>query len=356
VDVKVAEADKDVSDEAIAAYAAFTDALSVPGKGHAAAHSRFFSPSALINVVHPFGFIQGVDAYVEQVLTPLQRAFETLHRRDQIIISGRFRGEEWVSATGYLVGNFVRDWLGIRSDGELTFLRFGEFHRMEMGRAVESYIYLDLSELMISRGQWPVDGGPGLLRGYTGPVPGPATNDGILRRSPSRAGSETSMRMVGDMIHNYGTWDEAWRKYWKPDMSWYGPAAFGSFLGLDGFASFQIPFEAAFENLVGGIDGQGHASHFARFGCGDYACVAGWPSLSGVHVAPLLDMPPSFRRLYLRSANWWRRDKNLLAENWVMVDVPDLLLQMGYDVLRDVSGSDSARTKAAPRANGIRPW
>jgi hypothetical protein len=31
--------------------------------------------------------------------------------------------------------------------------------------------------------------------------------------------------------------------------------------------------------------------------------------------------------------DFWRRDVDLLAENWVFIDLPDLLLQMGVDVL-----------------------
>ena len=136
----------------ISAYRAYLDAWSRPGRGHAAAAARFFSPTAIINVCHPFNMIQGVDAYLDRFLRSLQRSFESLHRRDEIVLSGQSGGMDWVSSTGYLVGNFIQDWLGIRADGELAYVRFGEFHRMQNGRAVESYIFLDIPELMIARG------------------------------------------------------------------------------------------------------------------------------------------------------------------------------------------------------------
>ena len=42
---------------------------------------------------------------------------------------------------------------------------------------------------------------------------------------------------------------------------------------------------------------------------------------------------PSFERVFMRVCDWWRRENELLVENWVFVDVPHVLLQLGYDPL-----------------------
>jgi hypothetical protein len=34
----------------------------------------------------------------------------------------------------------------------------------------------------------------------------------------------------------------------------------------------------------------------------------------------------------MRVADWWRCENGLLIENWVLIDLPHLLLQMGVDV------------------------
>jgi hypothetical protein len=34
----------------------------------------------------------------------------------------------------------------------------------------------------------------------------------------------------------------------------------------------------------------------------------------------------------MRVCDWYRRTDDLLIENWVMVDIPDVLLQMGVDI------------------------
>ena len=35
----------------------------------------------------------------------------------------------------------------------------------------------------------------------------------------------------------------------------------------------------------------------------------------------------------MRVCDWWRRENQSLVENWVFVDVPHALLQLGYDPL-----------------------
>jgi hypothetical protein len=34
----------------------------------------------------------------------------------------------------------------------------------------------------------------------------------------------------------------------------------------------------------------------------------------------------------MRVADWWRREGDRLAQNWVFIDLPHLFLQMGLDL------------------------
>lgn len=315
-------------------YFAYTEAMRHPGD-FAPAVQAFFAANANINVVHPFNECQGAAAYCTNVLAPLKASFEGLYRRDDIVMAGQFEGGDWISSTGYYVGRFAEDWIGIRANGQLSYLRFGEFHRMEAGRAVESYIFLDIPELMVASGQWPIDVGPGLSRGYTGLIQGPATQDGIMRTPRPVEEGQMSYQLVTDMLAGLATKDEAWRPYWHENMMWYGPGAFGSFVGLEEFAKFQVPFEGQFDGWSGGSANNGLTKHFTRFGEGNYTCSGGWPSLTGVNVKPFLGQGPTNERVFFRVCDWWRREGDLLVENWIFVDVPHALLQMGYDVLPD---------------------
>jgi hypothetical protein len=300
--------------------------------GFSEAVDRFYACQAQINIVHPFNELTGSLSYKETFLSSLLASFDCLRRSDYIAFGGNFEGGDWVTCTGYYSGHFSKPWLGIAPTGTLAHLRFGEFHRMENGRAVESYIYLDIPELMIGAGQWPIADSPGEDRGFTGYLPGPATLDGLQWHNNEPAASAASLDKVTAMLRNLATEDEAWRPYWRNDMLWYGPAAFGSFVGIENFARFQVPFEQTFSEWVGGAMPGSQTRHFTRFGDGNYICSGGWPSLNAVQVKPFLGQPATGKRLFMRVCDWWRRDKDLLVENWVFVDIPHVLLQMGFDV------------------------
>lgn len=294
---------------------------------------EFFDADAVINVVHPFNDLAGPEAYFDRFLSTLLDSFQGLFRRDYIAMSGRFGDQDWVTSTGYYVGHFHRPWLGIRPTGTLAYLRFGEFHRMENGQAVESFVFLDIPELMIAAGQWPKEiESPADIAGYTGYLPGPATQDGLLGTDSDMIVSQKSLTMVEDMLLGLATPDEKWRPYWHENMLWYGPAAFGSFVGVENFRAFQVPFEGRFSHWIGGSKPGSETRHFTRFADDHYVCSGGWPSLNAKQAKSFLGQPSKGKVLYMRVCDWWRREDDLLVENWVFVDIPHVLLQMDYDL------------------------
>ena len=318
-------------------FKSYMDAQAYPG-GFDEAVADVFAPDAEFNICHPFNQITGRDAYLSGFVEPLKASFEGLFRRDYILMGGAFGGSDWVTCTGYYSGHFSKPWLGIKPTGTLSYLRFGEFHRFENGKIVQSYIYLDIPELMIAAGQWPITDSPGKDRGYTGFLPGPASQDGLQLHENDPARSKSSADMVTEMLRQLATKDEAWRPFWHDNMVWYGPAAFGSFVGIENFADFQVPFEQAFSQWSGGASGNGVTEHFTRFADGDYICTGGWPSLMAIQSKTFLGQPSQGKTLLMRVCDWWRRDGDQLVENWVFVDIPDVLQQMGYDLFPDFEG------------------
>ena len=112
-----------------------------------------------------------------------------------------------------------------------------------------------------------------------------------------------------------------------------------SFIGIENFAGFQVPFEGAFSEWIGGSTPGSLTKHFTRFGDGDYVASGGWPSLNAVQIKPFLGQDPEGKRLFMRVCDWWRREDDLLVENWVFVDIPHVLLQMGVDIFGDLERS-----------------
>lgn len=298
--------------------------------------AAFYDTNATINVVHPFNELAGPENYISTFLEPLQHSFNQLSRSEYIAIGGEFSDDQWVACTGYYSGQFEKPWLGITPTGTLAHLRFAEFHKMSQGKAVESYIFLDIPALMIAAGVWPIKGSVGTHNGFRGYLPGPATQDGLIWRDSNTEDSASTLQLTETMLLNLATENESWRAYWHENMTWYGPAVFGAFQGIEEFAQFQTPFEKTFSEWIGGIMPGSVTKHFLRMADGNYSCLGGWPSLNMVQVKPFLGLPPSKQRVYMRVCDFWRRDANLLAENWVCVDALHFLLQLGYDVLENI--------------------
>ena len=60
----------------------------------------------------------------------------------------------------------------------------------------------------------------------------------------------------------------------------------------------------------------------------------GWPSVSATHLgANWLGMPATGKEIHMRVMDFYRLDDDgLLSENWVPIDIIDILRQMGFDV------------------------
>ena len=78
-------------------------------------------------------------------------------------------------------------------------------------------------------------------------------------------------------------------------------------------------------------------THFTRFADGDYSCIGGWPSLQGTHTGRYLGFEPTGVTTLFRVCDWYRLEGDKLVENWVFVDIPDALLQWGYDMIAEAA-------------------
>ncbi len=289
------------------------------------------APDGLWSCAQPLNDLQGPHEVAERLLLPLRRAMPDAERRDDILLVGSFAGRDWVCATGHHVGTFERDLFGVPPTGGAAFLRFGLFHEIQGGRIGRTYLLLDLMGLMLQAGIrfWPPSMGAECC-----PVPGPATGDGarLDPAEPERSGR--TLALVEAMLSGLSTYagDEAdlasmgQERFWHPRMTWYGPAGIGTTRGLKGFQDLhQRPFLRALPDRKGG-------DHKARFAEGDYACSTGWPSLRATLAGPnWLGLPPTGTRVGMRVMDWWRRDGDLLRENWVLIDLLDVQIQCGLD-------------------------
>jgi predicted ester cyclase len=244
-------------------------------------------------------------------------------------MGGGYDGRDWVCATGYFVGTFARDWLSIPATGQKAYIRFGEFCQMAEGRIAKTYTILDLLDLIRQAGYRLLqnNGGKEAL------VPGPLADDGILLTEQDKAAGQKSLRLVEAMVDGLLAYDQSdlssmnMAKYWHPGMLWYGPCGIGATQGIKEFEDYhQGPFLHAFPDR--------RASKFiALIAEGQFVAWAGWPGLQATHRGTYLGHPATGKQIEMRGVDWWKRDGDLLVENWVFIDMIHLFLQLGVDFL-----------------------
>jgi predicted ester cyclase len=296
--------------------------------------NKLFVPNAQMHLCHPLGSRQGSEAFYSRVYAPLFMSIPDLERRDYIVIAGPTTGgADWVGCAGYYTGTFCKSWLDIPPTGHQVSMRFHEFYRFEEDKVIEVEAVWDIPEVMMQSRAWPM--APSLGREWH--VPGPATQDGIVQGPYKEAISTVTCRHITEMLtalnrHPSQGGPEVMEleKYWHPKMNWYGPSGIGTGRGISGFRNWhQIPFLAAMPDR--GQYNDQVTNHF--FGDGDYAGGTGWPNMmQTLSENGWMGIAPSGKRITLRSLDFWRVEKGLIRENWVLIDLLDVFQQIGVDI------------------------
>lgn len=292
---------------------------------------------------HPIGELSGVEALIASFWSPLLAAIPDLRRRPYLFLGGRFEGGTWVVATGDLIGTFVSDWLGIPATGGSVRMRYGAFHRVEGDAIVQSFALFDLLELIRQAGFELLP--PQLGRALW--VPGPLGGGGLLLGEQDDVESATTLALIEAMIftglNSYDGADQAsmgLERYWHPHMVWHGPVGIGSAYGIDAFRrDAQRPIVTAIPDRKG-------VGHKARIAEGAFAASTGWPSLGGTHRNPYLGWPAHGQRVGWNIMDFWRRDGDMLLENWNLIDLIDVARQSGVDLLARLRELREARDRA----------
>ncbi|MDJ0821053.1 MAG: ester cyclase [Paracoccaceae bacterium] len=301
------------------------------------------APEALFRMCHPFGDLQGPEAYWDAVYAPLLQALPDLERVEQIRIAGADEtGAIWVGSGGYYCGTWQAPWLGMPATGHAAHMRFHEFYRIEDGKCLEMQTLWDLPEMMMQANVWPM--APQLGRFMH--VPGPQSSDGMGPHDATH--SAATRHHVIDMLHHLkrhpsqgGPEVMEMERFWHPKMMWYGPAGIGTGRGIEGFRRFhQIPFLNGMPDrgqYVGDI-----TYHFMAEG--DYVGVTGWPNMiQTISHDGWMGIPPVNQRVTMRSLDFWRLENGLIRENWVLVDLLDMYAQIGVNVLQRMQEIASIR-------------
>lgn len=300
---------------------------------------RHLSPDSTWHGPAPLPDLRGPQAFVSGYWAPLKRALPDLTRHPHVFMGGRSNGRvdgdtrrdghAWVSGTGVFTGTFANDYLGIPATGRPVSIRWGECCRMEAGRIVQTYLLLDLVDLMQQAG---IEVLPP-SRGRDGLYPPPATGDGILHAEQDATESAHSLAHIRRFIfEGLNRFDKTelgsmgMASFFHPQVQWYGPGGIGACLSLKEFEDLhQRPWLVAYpDRKVQDLT--------ALFAEGSYSGGPGWAGVVATHTGPYLDAPATGRRVVFNGMDWWKREGEQYVENWVFVDMVHLFRQFGIDL------------------------
>ncbi|MEL7090345.1 MAG: ester cyclase [Pseudomonadota bacterium] len=301
----------------------------------AEAMAQHMAPDALWRGMHPMHEQTGPLAVANAFWTPLLTSLSRMQRRQDIFFAGQNSldaGGDWVASMGHFLGLFDVPFLGIPPTGKLVMLRYAEFSRVEGGQITEQAMFVDLLHLMAQAECYPLPG----MTGAQLVQPGPMTHDGLLYDTQSPEDGAATLDLINRMIGSIDLANKAdnppppeveLAAHWHDDMLWWGPTGIGSTFTIDRYiAQHQQPFRTQL----------GHRTfngHICRMAEGTYGGFFGWPNLTMECTGPYLGLPPSGKKADMRVVDFYRRDGDKLAENWIFIDMLHFLNMQGLDVL-----------------------
>ncbi len=313
------------------------------GRVEAAAHSALL-PEVEFHGHDPVNHLSGAQAFLDGFWKPLRDSFADLRRRPHIFMGGQSNGRRqmaldatpvldgrsWVSGTGVMTGRFVKDYLGLPATGKLLSLRWGEYCRVEMGRIVAVFFMIDMIDLMQQAGLQVLP----LAQGYDGLWPAPWAGDGVMLEAQAPKISAYSLdhiwRFIYQGLNRYDRNDlrsMGMAEWFTPRLHWYGPAGIGACLTFSEFENLhQRPWLVAFPDRA--VQDLG-----ALIAEGEYSGCQSWAGVMGTHTGPYLGCAATGGRVQINGMDWWKRQGEHYAENWVFVDMLHLFRQLGVDLL-----------------------
>ena len=113
--------------------------------------------------------------------------------------------------------------------------------------------------------------------------------------------------------------------FFAESFRWMGNQGCGTKIGLEAFQNnWQRPFQAAFSDKV--------CIDEARLFMGEWAAAFG--RQEATHSGRFMGVAPTGKRIEIRYMDFWKVEEGRITDNWVMVDFPHVLAQLGVDVFR----------------------
>ena len=112
-------------------------------------------------------------------------------------------------------------------------------------------------------------------------------------------------------------------EFFSENFRWMGNFGCGTKSGLKEFQdNWQKPFQEAFSNKV--------CIDEARLFMGEWAAAFG--KQEAIHTGEFMEIKPTGKKVEIRYMDFWKVSEGKIKDNWVMVDFPFVMKQLGVDI------------------------
>lgn len=135
--------------------------------------------------------------------------------------------------------------------------------------------------------------------------------------------TESTLRTIDAMVDGLNDHDiDNMGRFFSESFRWIGNAGCGFKQGLKEFQdNWQRPFQAAFSDKV--------CIDEARITQGEWCAAFG--RQEAVHSGTFMGIAPTHKRVEIRYMDFWKVVDGRIVDNWVMVDFPYVMQQLGVD-------------------------
>jgi len=152
---------------------------------------------------------------------------------------------------------------------------------------------------------------------------GARPEQGRLTKNNDLSKSKDTEKVIAGMIDGLNDYEfEGLSKFFHADFRWMGNAGCGVKNGLREFLdNWVVPFRNAFSDKV--------CIDEARVVQGEW--MAAFGAQMATHSAQFMGIAPTGKRVEIRYMDFWRVKDGKIVDNWVMVDFPHVMRQLGQD-------------------------
>lgn len=163
---------------------------------------------------------------------------------------------------------------------------------------------------------------------------------GVLTRDNDLTKTAETQAVIESMVDGLNDHQiQGMDAFFSQTFQWMGNTGCGTKKGLRAFQdNWQKPFQAAFSDKV--------CIDEARLYQGEWAAAFG--RQEAVHSGEFMGVAPTGKRVEIRYMDFWHVQNGKIVDNYVMVDFPHVLAQLGVDVFNGEGWEKYDRGEAQP--------